>query len=287
MYPASFEYLVPKDLKEAIEYADRYGDEAKFLAGGQSLVPLMKLRLARPRYLIDLNRIPGLNRIREENGAILFGAMCRHIQVEESELVRNKIPLISDAVAHIGDVQVRSRGTIGGALAEADPAGDWGPVVLALDARLKCVGPKGERWIEAREFFTFSYTSALQDDEILSEIAFPIPGEKSAGVYQKLEKVAGDFAIASVAVQLSIDNDHRCRSVGVGLGGVGVTPVKAVSIENLLLGNPLTSDLIEEAGRLVSQEVSPLSDLRGSEDYKRKIVGVILKRALRSVTTKS
>ncbi len=287
MYPTSFEYVVPKDLREAVELLSRYGEDAKILSGGQSLVPLMKLRLVRPKYLIDLNRIPNLNYIREEDGYVHCGAISRHAQIEESSLIREKIPLMCEAASHIGDLQVRNRGTLGGALAEADPSGDWGPVTLALNAQMKCVGPQGERFVEAKDFFTFAYTTALQSNEVLSEVIFPTEGVDSAGTYLKLERVAGDFAIVSVALQINLDKNHVCRSIGIGLGGAGVTPLKPFSVENLLLGKTISSDIIERAGDLVLEEVDPLTDLRGSADYKKKVLKVLLKRALRIAIRRS
>jgi carbon-monoxide dehydrogenase medium subunit len=242
----------------------------------------MKMRLARPRYLIDLNRLPDLSEIKEEDNSIYCGAMSRHVQLEESELFRKKLPMVCEAASHIGDAQVRNRGTLGGALAEADPAGDWGPVVLALNARLRCVGLEGERWVEAKDFFTFAYTTVLRDDEILTDVLFPIPPLGSKGIYLKLERVTGDFAIASVALQMAVDRGGVCRSIGIGLGGVGTTPVKAEAVERLISGKTLSQKLIDQAAQLVSTEVAPLSDLRGSEEYKKKVVGTLLTRALHS-----
>src|ERR671924_1301127 len=185
MYPASFEYLAPSGVSEAIALLRQYGDDAKLLAGGQSLVPMMKLRVARPKYLIDMHRIADLNYVREEAGQIRCGAMTRHVAIEESLLLREKIPMLCEAASSIGDAQVRNRGTIGGGLAEADPSGDYGPVVLTLNAQMKCVGPRGERVIPAAKLFTFAYTTALEGDEILTEVIFPLPERNSAGVYLK------------------------------------------------------------------------------------------------------
>jgi carbon-monoxide dehydrogenase medium subunit len=281
MYPAVFEYLKPSSISEAIALLKEHGDDAKFLAGGQSLVPMMKLRVARPKFLIDINRIPDLSFIKEENGQIRCGAMTRHVEFEDSELIRAKLPMIAEAAGAIGDTQVRNRGTLGGALVEADPSGDWGPVVLALNAQMKCVSPKGERLIAAADFFTFAYTSALASDEILTEVIFPLPETGSAGVYLKLERVAGDFAIASAAAQLVLDKNGACRAIGVGITGAAVVPQKAVAVESLLLGKKVTSDLIEAAGLLVQQGADPVEDLRGSAAYKKKAVSAMVKRALR------
>jgi aerobic carbon-monoxide dehydrogenase medium subunit len=280
MYPASFEYLAPSGISEAVALLQQYGEDAKLLAGGQSLVPMMKLRLARPKYLIDIHRIPGLNYIREEAGKICCGAMTRHVEIEESELLRHKIPMLCEAASKIGDAQVRNRGTLGGGVAEADPAGDYGAVVLALNAQMKCLGPRGERIIPAAEFFTFAYTNTLENDEILTEVAFPIPRNNSAGVYLKLERVAGDFAIASAAVQMSLDKNGVCYTIGVGVTGAAAIPQKAILVESLLQGKKVTPELIDEAGRLIQEGAEPIEDTRGSAAYKKKALSAILRRAL-------
>lgn len=280
MYPASFEYLAPTQLAEAVEFLRQYGDDAKVLAGGQSLVPMMKLRIARPKFLIDIHRIADLNYIRKEPGEVRCGAMTRHVQIEESGLIREKIPMLCEAASGIGDVQVRNRGTLGGALVQADPAGDYGPVVLALDAELKCVGPKGERVVPTANFFTFAYTTALGSDEILTEVMFPTPDEHSTGVYMKLERVAGDFAIASAAVQMSVDDDGVCKKIGIGVTGAATVPRKAESVEKLLRYNRLTAELIAEAGQLMEKEAEPIEDMRGSAKYKKKALGAVLRRAI-------
>jgi len=280
MYPPPFEYLRPRSIREAVELLLRHGEDAKLLAGGQSLVPMMKLRVARPKYLIDIHRIASLNYIREESGSICIGAATRHVDIEQSPLIGEKLALLAQAAGAIGDAQVRNRGTIGGGLAEADPVGDYGPVALALDARMKCVRPSGVREIPATEFFTFAYTTALEPDEILMEIIFPLPPQGSAGVYYKLEKVAGDFAIAAAAVQLAVDKNGACAAIGIGVSGGGSVPQKAVAIENLLRGKKVRPALIEEAGQLIQQDAEPIEDLRGSAAYKKKALGAALRRAL-------
>jgi carbon-monoxide dehydrogenase medium subunit len=280
MYPASFEYLAPGGVSEAIALLRQYGDDAKLLAGGQSLVPMMKLRVARPKYVIDIHRIAELNYIREGAGQIRCGAMTRHVEIEESALLREKIPMLCEAANKIGDVQVRNRGTIGGGLVEADPAGDYGPVVLALNAQLKCIGPNGERVIPATNFFTFAYTTVLESDEILTEVIFPLPDRGSAGVYLKLERVAGDFAITSAAVQLGLDQDGACNSIGIGVTGAGAVPLKASATENLLKGKRINSQLIDQAGRLIQEGADPIEDLRGSASYKKKALAAIARRAI-------
>ncbi|HWX76739.1 MAG TPA: xanthine dehydrogenase family protein subunit M, partial [Candidatus Acidoferrales bacterium] len=277
MYPTSFEYLAPKSKDEAVELLTQYGEDAKVLAGGQSLVPMMKLRVARPKYLIDINRIADLAYVREENGKLHCGTMTRHVQMEESPLLKEKIPMLSQAASVIGDAQVRNRGTLGGALVEADPSGDWGPVVLALNAQMKCVGSQGERLISATDFFTFAYTAALESNEILTEIIFPVPNGGAVGTYAKLERVAGDFAIASAAVQMRLDSDGVCRSIGVGVTGGASVPQKAFSVETLLSGKKITPEIINEAAHIVQEGADPIEDLRGSAAYKKKALAAILK----------
>jgi carbon-monoxide dehydrogenase medium subunit len=280
MYPAAFEYLKASSISDAISLLKQYGDDAKLLAGGQSLVPMMKLRVARPKYLIDVHRIAELNYIREETGRLCIGAMARHMEIEESSLIEVKLPMLREAASEIGDAQVRNRGTIGGGLVEADPCGDYGPVALALSAQMKCIGPRGERVIAAADFFTFAYTTALEPDEILTEIAFPLPAKDSAGVYVKLEKVAGDFAIASAAVQLSLNANATCREIGVGAAGGGAVPQKGSSVEMLLRGKKVTDALIKQAGELILEGAEPIEDMRGSAAYKKKALSAILRRAL-------
>jgi aerobic carbon-monoxide dehydrogenase medium subunit len=280
MYPAAFEYLEPQSLQEAVDFLAQLGEDARILAGGQSLIPLMKLRLARPKYLIDLNRVAGLSYVEERDGCLMIGALTRHADIESSRLVREKIPLMREAVSLLGDLQVRNLGTAGGAIVEADPAGDWGPVILALNARLRCLGPRGEREIKATDFYTFAYTTALQTDELVREIAVPIPSRPTLGRYIKLERVAGDFAVASVAVQADIDKDRVCRDIGIGLGGAGECPVKAAAVETMLRGQRLSPEIIERAGGQIRDIASPISDLRGSFEYKKEVLKVIFCRAL-------
>lgn len=286
MYPAAFEYVIPKNLEEIPELVRNRGPDAKFLAGGQSLVPLMKLRLARPKCLIDLNPLAELNYITEVDGAIRCGSMTRHSQFEESQSIARKIPLITQAAGHIGDWQVRSRGTIGGALAEADPAGDWGPVILALNARLRCIGPEAERLIDASDFFDFAYTTKLHDEELLTAVDFPIPQDDTIGSYSKLERITGDFAIVSVALQIGLDNAGRCREIGIGLGGVGVTPVKPARVESFLLGKRIDPPTITEACNMLDEAIDPLSDQRGSAAYKRQVLKPVFSRTVNAALEK-
>jgi len=283
LYPAAFEYLEPASLQQAVEFLGERGEDARILAGGQSLVPLMKLRLARPKYLIDLNRVAGLDHIEVRDGSLVLGALARHADIESSPIVRRTIPLLPQALRRLGDCQVRNLGSVGGAVVEADPAGDWGPLILALNARIKCLGPRGEREIEAGDFFTFAYSTALQADELVREIVIPIPNQPVLGEYVKLERIAGDFAVASVALQADIDSDGICRDVGIGLAGAGACPLKAIEAENLLRGSRLSPELIERAGRELEARANPISDLRGSAEYKKEVLRVIFARAMEQI----
>ena len=280
MYPNAFDYFRPSSLPEALELMARHGDDARPLAGGQSLVPLMKLRMANPAVLVDLNGLPELDYLRQENGWLAMGALARHVDVEDAALVRARLPLVIDAVGMVGDVQVRNLGTVAGAMAEADPAGDWGPALLALDGEVQCVGPNGERTIAAGDFFTDFFTTALDSAELVTEVRLRLPGPGSGGAYLKLERRAGDFAVVGAAVQLTLAPDGVCREVGIGLSGVGATPVKPLEAEAALRGSPLDEGTIAEAVRCIDAAIEPFTDRRAPAEYKRAMAGVYFRRAL-------
>lgn len=279
MYPKSFDYIRASSLREAIDILSQHREEAKVLAGGQSLIPLMKLRLAAPRYVVDIARISGMDGVAERDGSVEFGALVRHAAIEASPLVQEKLPIMRDAASVIADVQVRNRGTLGGALAHADPCGDWGPVCLALDARVKCAGPRGERTIKIGDFFRDAFTTALNDDEVLTSLSIELPPARSGGAYLAFKHRTGDFAAASVAIQLTLSERDICQRAGIGLGGVGLTPIKASAAEAALQGREVTEKALEEAAHEASRAASPFADIRGSEDYKRELVRVLVKRA--------
>ena len=281
MYPQKFEYLCPETLEDAIELLSRYGQEARVLAGGQSLIPLMKLRLASPKYLIHLGGIQGLSTIEEQNGMICLGALTRHAEIEESSLVKSKLPILHDAVSMIGDVQIRNLGTIGGSLAHADPAGDLAPVLLALDAQVNTVGASEKRTLKIQELIVDAYSTDLESDEVLTQVLVPVPQKGSGGAYLKFERRAGDFAVASVGVQVSLKKDGTCRDIGVGLGAVGLTAIRARQAEALLRGRQVDDALAKGAAAEASAEADPFSDIRGSAEYKRHLVGVLFQRALK------
>lgn len=256
------------------------GEEAKLLAGGQSLIPLMKLRLASPRWLIDIGRLGGLAYVHEDGTGLRIGALTSHGSVLESRLIHQRFPLIADAVSVIGDSQVRNWGTIGGALAEADPAGDWGPVALTLKARIRCVSPRGERILDAESFFVDAYTTRLDHDELITEVIFPTPAPDQCGAYVKLERRAGDFAVVSVGVRLALDEKTVCREACIALGAAGLTPIQAQDAASILTGKDLRQDIIQEAAQRVAAAAEPMEDIRGSQDYKRAALQSIFKQAV-------
>lgn len=278
MYPAEFEYFSPRTVDEALELLTRHGEDAKILAGGQSLLPMMKLRIASPRYLIDVNRIDMLAGLRRAGDRLVMGALCRHAEIAASPLVREQLPIMLDAANLTADVQVRNRGTVAGSLAHADPAGDWPAALMALDTTVTIAGPDGLRTLPLHEFIVDAYTTQLSAQEMVTEVSVLIPQPSSGGAYVKFEKRAGDFAVASVGVQIALDND-RCHSVAVSLGALGATPIRARAAEELLRGKKASSDLLGEAERLVREAAQPFDDTRGSVDYKRHLAGVLFRRA--------
>lgn len=279
MYPAPFEYVAPRSLDEALATLAEHGDEAKLMAGGQSLIPLMKLRFATPGLIVDLNRVDGLDGLGETNGELRVGALCRHSQLADSDLLRSAYPLMSTAAPLIADPLVRNLGTIGGSLAHADPAGDWGSVMLALDAILVARGPSGERTIPIHDFFQGTFTTGLEPTEVLTQIRIPKPQVAAGGTYLKLERKVGDFATVGVAVQLELDGD-RIRRAGLGLTAVGPQNLVARDAEKALEGEAATEKAFAEAARLAAQAADPKSDVRGSAEYKRDVVRVFVERGL-------
>lgn len=280
MIPPSFEYLRPKTVPEAIALLQQHGDEAKILSGGQSLIPMMKLRLARPAYLIDINRISGLSYIKEDGGNLRIGGLTREAELEASPLVKSKYPLLHDTTAVIADPQVRNLATIGGNLAHGDPANDHPATMIALGAQVVATGAKGERVIPIEDFFVSLFATALQPDEILTEIRIPVPPARSGGAYMKLERKVGDFATAAVAVQLTLDPKGSVEKIGLGLTNVGPTPIKARSAEDFLRGKKPDDGNLAQAGQLAAKDAQPSSDLRGPAEYKRGLIQELTKRAL-------
>jgi len=288
MIPAAFKYAAPTSVAEALALLGSGDGEVRVLAGGHSLLPLMKLRLATPGVLVDINRIPGLAYVREDDGArrLRIGACTRHAEIERSEPIRAGYPLLSDAAGGIGDPQVRNRGTIGGSLAHGDPASDWPAVVLAADAEIVVLGPGGERLIAARDFFLDTFTTALAPGELLTEVRLPLR-RTGGGAYEKLERKVGDYATVGVAAQIVLDGSGNVSEAGIGLCNVGPTCLKALAAERFLRGKPPVPENVNEAARLAMEASAPFGDDRGPEDYKRAMVGELTRRALRRALARS
>jgi carbon-monoxide dehydrogenase medium subunit len=278
MYPRSFHYHRAGSLQEAIAMLGQLGENAKFLAGGQSLIPLLKLRFANPEHLVDLNFISGTSFIKENSGAVLLGAMTRHAEIEHSALAK-KIPVLHDCAAGIADVQVRNRGTIGGSLAEADPSGDWATALITLDTTVHCLGPGGARTVPLSDFIKDAYTTVLAHDELVTEIEVKIPPKGSGGAYLAFKRSAPVYPTASVAAQLNLAGEV-CQEVAIVLGCVGLTAIRATEAEAALRGNVLNDKTISTAAEAARAAADPQPDMRGSADYKRQLVVALVKRAL-------
>lgn len=285
MYPAPFHYHRAGSLPEAVSLLSELGEEAKLLAGGQSLIPLMKLRLASPRHLVDLNFIPGLSYVRSENEALHFGPLTRHADIEGSPLSRT-IPILYDCAAGIADVQVRNRGTLAGSLAEADPSGDWAPVLLTLSTEIVSLGPRGERTLPLSKLITDAYTTALGPAEVIREVRVKRPPKNSGGAYVAIKRSAPVYATASAAVQLTLEGEI-CTQAAVALGCVGLTPIVATEAARALQGQALTAKTIEAAAEAARHAADPQPDLRGSVEYKRALVAALVKRAIHAAARRA
>jgi len=281
MFPAAFDYLAPPTLDEALATLSERGDDAKVLSGGQSLIPLMKLRLATPSLVVDLGRIDDLVFMTSDGSTLRIGARVRHCDIEASPELRRDCPILHDAVRLISDPLVRNMGTAAGSVCHADPAGDWGSVMLALQASFVLRSRGGERTVEAGDFFTGPYSTVMRPDEVMTEIRVRVPRRRSGGSYQKLERKIGDFATVGVAVQVEMDDGHIARA-GIGLTAVGATNLRADAAERALAGAPPDDALFAEAARLAAAASEPRSDIRGSAEYKRDVVRVFVQRGLRA-----
>jgi carbon-monoxide dehydrogenase medium subunit len=279
MIPPSFDYHAPKTLPDALKLLGQLGEEAKVLSGGQSLLPLLKLRLASPGHVVDIGRIPGLDYLKEDGGFLKIGALVRERALEDSKLVRDKYPILADTASVVADPLVRNLATICGNLAHGDPANDHPATMLALGASVVATGAKGERTIAVSDFFKGLFTTALEPSEILTEIRIPVPPAGSGGAYVKLERKVGDFATAGAAAFVVLDGSGAFQKVGIGLTNVGMTPYKAGKAEQHLTGKK--ADAIPEAARIAAEGVSPEPDRRGSTEYKKEMSRVLCARALR------
>jgi aerobic carbon-monoxide dehydrogenase medium subunit len=279
MYPASFEYHRAATVEEAVGLLTRYKDDAKLLAGGHSLIPMMKLRLAQPKHLIDIGRVGGLAGIKEEGGHFVIGALTTHYAVESSAAVRQKCPMLSEAAALIGDPQVRNYGTVGGSVAHSDPAADWPAIMLALGADVKAIGPKGARTIKIDEFFKDLFTTALHADEVLTEIHIPTGGH-GGGAYMKHPHPASRFAVCGVAASVSLDTSGKCTAARVGITGVGSHASRAKGVETALVGKTLDAATIAAASQKAADGIEINADLQGSVEYKAHLTRVYTRRAI-------
>ncbi len=290
MYPRAFHYHRAESLQEAVSMLGQLGEGAKFLAGGQSLIPLLKLRFANPEHLVDLNFIPRTSFIKEDSGALhfgalRFGAMTRHAEIEHSALAR-KIPVLHDCAAGIADVQVRNRGTIGGSLAEADPSGDWATALITLDTNVHCLASGGERTVFLKDFIKDAYTTALAHDELVTEVEVKIPPKDSGGAYLAFKRSAPVYPSASAAVQLTLAGDV-CQEAAIALGCVGLTAIRATEAETALRGQILNERTIATAAEAARAAADPQPDMRGSAEYKRQLVVALVKRAIQIATRRA
>ena len=279
MYSHPFSYHRAKSLAEASELLQQLGEESRVLAGGQSLIPLMKMRLARPSALVDINFVPGLGGIQSRNGELRLGALARHTDIEMSEAV-GAIPILHDCAAGIADVQVRNQGTIGGSLAEADPSGDWGATLLTLESSVQCTGPEGERSIKLEEFVKDAFTTVLGRTELVREVIIKKPPRNSGGAYLAFKRSASVYASASAAVQLAVDGKDICKEIRIVLGCVGLTAIRAKRAEDELRGKKIDGKTIQRTAEAARESAEPQSDMRGSADYKRTLVTALVKRAI-------
>jgi CO/xanthine dehydrogenase FAD-binding subunit len=280
MKPARFQYYDPETVDEVLRLLAEHGEEAKLLAGGQSLVPLMNFRLARPSNLIDINRVSSLAYLRQENSALRIGALTRQRAVETSELVRRQNPLVVEASGHIGHPAIRNRGSVGGSLAHADPAAEWPALAVAMDATMTVRSARGERTVPASEFFVTYLTTCMAPDEMLAEVRIPCLPPGSGWSFLEVSRRYGDFALVGVALWLTADASGICTGGAISLTGVGPGPVRPRKAEERLLGEPLGEALFQQVAGAVSEELEPDSDLHASADYRRRVGGVLTRRAL-------
>ena len=287
MKPAPFEYVAPESLPVALEALKHHGSDAKILAGGQSLMPLLNLRLLKPSVIIDLNQIDELSYIVELPAGLSIGAMTRQSKIEDSELIRRRCPLISEATKHIGHVAIRHRGTVGGSLVHADPSAELPAVALALDANFQVVGTRGIRTIPAQQFFLDYLTTAIGPDEILKEITFPAMQPNAGYAVLEVARRHGDFALAGVVTVLNLDAGGKIADVRIALFGVALTAVRALKTEEALKDHKPDLNIFREAVALLDEAMEPLSDIHASAEYRRQVAASLTVRALEKALSRS
>ena len=280
MIPANFDYHAPSTLDEAFKLLADLGDEAKILAGGHSLIPMMKLRFAEPEHLVDLGNIPGLNGVSMDNGTLHIGAMVREAELEHNQEVTAKFPIFTDAAKLIADPQVRNFGTLGGNLAHGDAANDQPAVMMALGASVEITNPEETRTVDINDFFYGFYMTAIQEGEILTNITIPVPAGRFGNAYSKIERKVGDYATGGVAVALELDDSGVCTRAGIGLTNVNPTPMRAERSEQALVGKKIDDAAIAEAAQMASEDCNPSDDLRGDSDYKRRVIRSLTKKMI-------
>ena len=286
MFPAAFDYRSPVSLDEALTLLTEHGDAAKVMAGGQSLIPLLRLRFAQPGVLVDIGRLPGLSGFSRKDGYLKIGALTRHVDIERSSELGGPFPILPEAAHWIADPLVRNQGTVGGSICHADPAGDWGSVMLALGADFVAHSSSGERVIHAADFFQGPFTTALKPDEVLTEIRIPVGSGKAGGAYNKLERKVGDFATVAVAVQVELDGG-KVSKAGIGLTAVGPNNLKATAAEKALVGHEPSDAVIAEVAKLAAAAAEPKDDVRGSAEFKKDVVRVFVQRGLKTALARA
>ena len=287
MKPPRFEYLAPTSVDEALALLAEHGENAKILAGGQSLVPLLNFRLVRPAYLVDLNEVPGLAGIRQENGHVTIGAMTRQRALEDSTMIRDRCPLLADAMPQIGHVQIRNRGTIGGSLAHADPAAELPTVVAALGGELVVRSARGQRVLSPEKFFVAYLTTAVEPTELLVEIRLPVVPPRTGTAFMEVSRRHGDFALVGVAASVTLDDAGVCTGCAIALTGVGPTPIVAHGAAGAMIGLAPTPEALEEIGRRAAAGLHPDGDLHASSEYRQHVAGVLTRRALARATERA
>ena len=285
MIPGAFEYFAPRSLNDAVRLLAEHRDDVKILSWGQSLLPLMKMRLSKPGYVVDIGRIPGLDAISEDGSHLIIGAMVTHEQIEYSDLLISKCPLLPQTATTIADVQVRNRGTIGGSIAHADPAGDWPAAVVALDAEIRVFGPSGERWVKCDDFFLGLLMSVLEPDEIVTGIKVPMTGSDKTA-YQKAAPRSSGFAVTGVAVRLAVDSSGACARASIGITGVGDKAYRPERTEQMLVGKKLDQKSIEDAAAESTRNIEVIEDINGSAEYRAHLTQIYVARAIQEALSR-
>ena len=279
MIPGSFEYYAPRSLSDAVKYLTAHKEDVKILSGGQSLLPLMKMRLSKPGYVVDIGRIPNLDTIAEHGSHLIVGALVTHAQIEHSALLKQKCPLLAQTATTIADVQVRNCGTLGGSIAHADPAGDWPAAIIVLDAEIKIVGPAGERWVACDDFFLGLLMSVLEPDEIVTAVKVPATGNDKTS-YEKAAPRSSGFAVVGVAARLSIDDTGTCNRAAIGITGVTDKAYRPQRTEEMLTGQRLDTQIIEQAAAESTRNIEVIEDINGSSEYRAHLTHVYVARAI-------